>query len=398
MERRGFLATGSVSVLGGLAGCFDAVRPMTDESLTARGEWPRPEYDPGATGQNDRVAGPTTKPDVRWEADAPVDSVHKPAVVVADETVFVAGGSTVTALDIADGSTRWQRQVAAEQTPGTGAGYHCSATVDDDHVYVGTHEGLTVLTRDGEDAWSHNVAVEPGESGVFRSPAVVDDTVFFCTALERTIYAYSTDGDQQWQYELEEPIFGGPAVVHGRVFVSEPGVGLHAISTAGEPLWTNEIDKGGNTRAITPTVYDGTVYTAGVDSGTGFLGAYDAATGTEGWTTPAGLSVIGSPAVRDVGETGQLVVPAWTGSIFMFDLDDGSLQAGSHIGNGTTVMVPNPAVDEDGVYVAGGDGVSRFGYRDRDWHRSIDGAAGNVAVVDGAMFVGSVRGRCYALA
>ena len=406
MRRRGFLATCGAGALAGLAGCVDSMDaiPGVGEPLDVTGEWPRPEYDPAVTGQNPDVSGPEGEPEIRWEAETPVDSTHSmhlPAVVVADETVFVAGGSVVTALDLADGSELWQTGVAEKRLAGSSRDDYCSAAVDDEYVYVGTHEGLVALTRDGEVAWSHDVEAEAGHSGVFRSPAVTDDAVYFCTAEGQTVYAYTPDGDRLWAHELETSIIGGAAVADDTVFVSDSGKGLYAITTDGERLWTNETGGGAGT-GVTPTVYDGTVFAVGradSDGGRAFFAAYDAETGDEIWANNLSGSFVGSPAVLDWETTPQLAVPAWHGTVFTYSLEDGRLLWGGAHSEGVASMMGNPATDGESVYVAGADHVSKFSpWRDRDWRLSIDGAAGSVALLDGAMIVGSRDGYCYALA
>lgn len=63
---------GGVAVAGGaLAGCVGSI---FSGSLDVTTNWPRVEFNAGATGHNPDVTGPETEPSVRWEADAAVDS------------------------------------------------------------------------------------------------------------------------------------------------------------------------------------------------------------------------------------------------------------------------------------------------------------------------------------
>ncbi|QLG60473.1 outer membrane protein assembly factor BamB family protein [Halorarum salinum] len=332
-------------------------------------------------------------------AETPVDGHQKPAVAVVDGTVYLAGGSVVTALDAADGGRRWSTRITPERDPGSGAGYTCSLAVADGRVFVGTHDGLFALGTDGEERWSRAVeAVDPGYSGVFRSPAVVGGTVYFCTAEERALLAYGLDGEERWRRPLDGVPLGGPAVGDGRVYVGDDEAGVHAISTDGSHLWTASV---GDVRT-TPAVADGTVYAAGraeEDGGGGedgdYLASLDGETGDRNWVTDRGPNVVGSPVVLDED---LLACVSWLGSVFTYRRDDGALNWGAPIGpSGPTMALP--AADGRRVFVAGEDGVAAVApWRERSWRVAVDGAEGGVALADGALFVGSGRGYCYALA
>ncbi len=402
MDRREFLVGGSTISLVGTAGCTDSIGFDfgSQESLEVTGAWPRPEFDSGSTGHNLDVSGPTDEPEIRWEAKTPVDSMHVPAVVVSDGVAFFAGGSIVTAIDVTDGSQVWQTQIADEHVPGGGRGRHCSMTVDNEFVYVGTHEGLAVLTKEGEEVWSYEVEVALGASGVFRSPAVSDGTVYFGTAEEQAVSAYTTDGDKQWQYECDNLIIGSPSVTDDGVFVATSDGDLHAFSTDGEHRWTKEIGTTSSKAAVTPTVFDGTVYATAAGSQRGnALVAFDAQTGDEVWRNNLSPSFVGSMSIFERSSLRELVCPTWHGTVFTYNVHDGSVTWGVPLGDRLSGSCPIPATDKQSVYIAAVDSLTRIApRRERAWQVSLEDVGGSVAVLDDALLVGSIDGRCYALA
>ena len=295
-------------------------------------DWPRVEYDARATARAADVTGPETEPSVRWEADVEEMDEGMPAVVVADGTVFVASGSVAAALDAADGSERWRTRVSPSRSPGGGPGKPCSATVGDEHLFVGNFDGLFALDREGAVRWSYEVA-DPasGASGVFRSPAVVDGSVYFTAVGEGAVYAYTTDGERRWRRDLEgDAAPAGPAVADGTVFAGSE-TGVHALSADGTRRWTAPLGP----VETTPTVDDGTVYVTGEDeSDTGsFLAAVDADTGDVGWFNSRQNTVTGSPAFRDDGTLGA---PTWHGTFFTYDADEGQTLWGDSRRRGQT--------------------------------------------------------------
>lgn len=259
-------------------------------------------------------------------------------------------------------------------------------------VFVGNHDGLFALGTDGEVRWSHDVSPNPGYSGVFRSPAVVDGTVYFTDAGERSLFAYSIDGERKWHYDVDGRPLGGPAVADGQVYVADDETGVHALTADGDHRWTASV---GAVEA-TPTVVDGTVYVVGYTESAGnFLAAIDAETGRLEWLTDRGPSYVGSSAVvRD-----ELACPTWHGGVFTYARESGALTWGSSFSGRSPTTLVVPASDGRRVFVAGDDVVAAVEpWNDRLWQVELDGARGGIAVTDGALFVGSTGGQVVALA
>lgn len=394
MDRRDVLVGGAGAALLTSAGCLGDIEFGTGRgALDTTGEWRRPEFDAAATGYNPDVTGPIEAPSKRWEAEAPIDSAHAPAVVASDGVAYFAGGSTVTALDVADGSQRWQTRVAEEYVLPGAIGTHCSVALDDERVYVGTHEGLTALARDGEELWSHEVPAKPGASGAYRSPAVYDGSVYFCVANnpdEGALLAYTTDGNQRWRYELPGPLDGGPAVTETGVYVTDADGGLNAFAHGGERRWRVDASVG----TQTPTVYDGAVHVTGARNDLGrFVAAFDS-DGDRQWRNSGGPLYHQPLSVTD----DEFVVALSTnGSLFGYNVEDGATWWGASVGY--SPGDPYPVADDRGVYVVDDGRVTHVDNRRRTgWQVDVEGATGGISLLDGALLVGSTEGRCYALA
>jgi len=85
-------------------------------------------------------------------------------------------------------------------------------------------------------------------------------------------------GDQEWAFEIDEPVLSSPTVVGGTVFVGSGDPNLYAVDAeTGSEEWAFET---GDSVYSSPTVVDGTVFVGSHDNN---LYAVDAETGSEEW-------------------------------------------------------------------------------------------------------------------
>ena len=200
--------------------------------------------------------------------------------VVVDGTVFVGSHDHhLYAVDAADGSERWAFETGDRID-------HSAPTVADDTVFIGGLDRvLYALAFDtGEERWR----VETGDR-ISSSPTVRDDTVFVGNGrqthatdreapLESRLYAVAADtGEERWSTDLASEIWSGPTAVGTEAIVvgtNDPsgfGTGwLYGLDFSdGEIDWQVEVD---GWVESSPTVVDGTVF-AGTYGGT--LYAFD---------------------------------------------------------------------------------------------------------------------------
>ncbi|QLG27412.1 PQQ-binding-like beta-propeller repeat protein [Halorarum halophilum] len=119
----------------------------------------------------------------------------------------------------------------------------------------------------GEIQWQtdREAGEGPRLNGVFSEP-IVDDGAVYVTLrhldpyeLEYPGYLVALDdetGELQWRVELPSLAGGDPALAGDTIFIGGEGGQLHAISTAGEQRWTQEL----GAAVRTPTVIGGQVY------------------------------------------------------------------------------------------------------------------------------------------
>jgi outer membrane protein assembly factor BamB len=196
---------------------------------------------------------------VRWQTDLGDSSRLRGSVAVDDTTVYVVAGD-LRALDRSDGTVRWTHDLAAlaETTP----------TVADGSVYVIDSEGtLHAVATDGSERWTASV----GEPIRGSAVAVADDEVYAGTKTGLT--ALSTDGARRWRGEARTATT--PTVGSDAVYVGERGFDNRAVLAfgreAGERRWEQRTEKQTVSDYIQsgvwgpPTLVDGGVYVAAAD-------------------------------------------------------------------------------------------------------------------------------------
>jgi len=146
---------------------------------------------------------------------------------VADGTVYIGDiprfeSNVVYALDADDGTEQWIFDVGS-------LSLSISPAVADGTVYIGTFSQIgdsgsmiSVDADDGTEQWRFTA-----DFGVFSSPAVVDDTIYFGGS--STIFALdAADGTEQWSFNIGS-FSTAPAVANGTVYVGSFDNTLYAI-------------------------------------------------------------------------------------------------------------------------------------------------------------------------
>lgn len=265
---------------GSLAGCLSS-GDDTDDGEDGSGE-PGPGSSNPADGDSgdseDESSGPAdgsdTEPETTvtelWRADIRGTT----APVVAEDTVYVgADNGNLYAIDVSDGSERWQFE--------TGQEIQSTPAVADGTVYFGSNDGYVyaVNAADGSEAWQYEAFDQ-----VASSPVVRNDTVYIGSGIpsfiEGRVHALDrTDGSENWVFNPDSSVPTRPVVRNGTVYI---GAGeVYAIDAAeGTKEWEfSPINVGGN---MALTMANGTVYCT---HGTvGEISAVDASDGTKQWT------------------------------------------------------------------------------------------------------------------
>lgn len=148
VSRRCFLA--SVGAVGGttLAGCSAVENSPYSPGEKTNTEWSMPAYDRGYSGYNPKAAAPREGVTERWSAKVNVPSGRP---VVAAGTVFVPTAGRLHALDLDSGKKRWHAK--------SDYSWFNSPVVHDETAYV-TYQSVNdkpsmraLDVRDGSERW-----------------------------------------------------------------------------------------------------------------------------------------------------------------------------------------------------------------------------------------------------
>ena len=400
--RRSLLAAAAAGVAA-TAGC-----PSLTDADPLDGAWSTRGRTPART--SDAADGPEPPLDVRWTADRH-DGLGPCSPVVADGTVYVGDVARdfeadsaelyVAAHDAASGERLWETPVASWDSEAD-AKYSDAVSVGR-HVYVQTHEGLTALTTDGEVAWTADDAGSRARWREIAHPAVGEDAVYVGTyglrrdddADEGVVAVDPDDGSTAWEFSIEE--YGdtrtlSPSVADGTVYATYLDRAVVAVDADGDRLWRRDL------RARDPpTVRDGRAFCSAVvdpDADESHLFALDAATGETLWQRPASRSW----PTRGIAADGEYVYYYGhhdDGLLHAREVDTG--EAAWHAGvEDASYALGTPAVAEDHLYaldkeygalqVLDRETGERLGFERAGRERGDAGSEASPAVVDGVAF------------
>lgn len=375
---------------------------------------------------------------VRWRGARTVETNIAP--VALDGTVVVADGETLVGIGSETGETRWTvdldgtpvelaaadgRIVAAtgREIVGVASGVgtvQWRRSVDGSVTTVGAGDGTiavslssgSVLGLDagsGRDRWRESIGGKPT-----FAPAVGNGRVYLVRG-SRLVALDGPSGDEVWTHETAYPIATSPAVTGEAVYLStvneeaEPKTPAPSADGTPTPHPTDTLWFGADVRALAPadghtlwrsTVTDTYNFTSGppemfpivatddrvIVCLNGTLHAYDATTGGQAWSAPAGGR---APAVTDgVVSTGHVGIDLAGGArTWRFRTGDSVISAPAVVGN--TVYVGS---DDNHLYaLEATTGTPEWAARTDDIIRAAP------AVGDDAVYVGTINGTLYAL-
>ncbi|HFC10391.1 MAG TPA: hypothetical protein ENJ54_11155 [Chloroflexi bacterium] len=230
-----------------------------------------------------------------------------PGVSVDEETVYVAAGPAVYALNAKTGVFRW-----AFRGEGKSFSAYAAPAVAPDHsvVVVGDYSGALYGLSGGDLLWKFSGA----QSHYVASPLVTQDAIYAPNA-DGSLYALDLKGHQKWVFRADgQPLWGTPAFDGTRLYVPSLGHHLYAVNAAdGSLVW--DVDLGG-ALASQPTLVDGVLYVGTFANDVVALNAED---GKVLWKAKTAGWVWSAPAYAD----GMLYVGDITGKFFALRAQDG---------------------------------------------------------------------------
>lgn len=388
-SRRRFVQAGGVAVTAGLAGCTglgdtleglgsgdgqpadapvdssDVAHPNDDVSMFRHG-LRRLGYYP----EEVVPAAVTVDWDVSLNEAGHTAAKSSPVPAPDGETIVFAGDTGRVVGMTPDGEERW-----STQTDATKLGFHGSAAIVDDTVYIGGYDGALYALdlASGDVVWKTEAATLDDALAIGSSPAYYDGTLYFiCEYTDPysgALWAVDPEtGEPIWN---DDRIWGrahpSPAIdlQRGRILAGSNDGAVYCWEFPSlEFAWKFQLEADGESQAD---------------------GAFN-----------MGAEIKGSAAVYD----GRAYVGSFDDNFYCIDIADGS-EVWSFETDGT--VMSNAAVDPDEgvVYMGSGDGTvyaldTETG--DEIWSANVHGwVIGGLTVTAGTVLVGSYDSHVYAL-
>lgn len=174
----------------------------------------------------------------QWRYALQDDEDVTDAPCIATGAVFLPSDSgRITAIEIDDGSTRWEAQVVQNDPKETGIRIQAPLSADEDRVYVpGVDDTLYVVsTTDGSVQWKRP------ETETNVEIAVMDDTIYLQDANGGITAVNADDGTDRWKSEHE--VRFGIVAANNRI-IGTDSTRTIALNSSGELQWEFRMQKG----------------------------------------------------------------------------------------------------------------------------------------------------------
>src|SRR5262249_40013304 len=133
------------------------------------------------------------------------------------------------AIDLATGKEKWKHKAAP---------FKAAASVRGESVYVGDGDGLfhCLDPATGKKRWAFETAAVRGSGGNLprdRPPVGAYGAPLYCLAAcyDETLDCLSAEGKKLWDFKIQGPVNGSPAVAGDRTFVAGCDSLLHVLDT-----------------------------------------------------------------------------------------------------------------------------------------------------------------------
>lgn len=236
------------------------------------------EEHPSVTFSNQR--GLDTAFDIQWQKKVSISSVDYTTDFNGGVLYVGSDQSSLVALGRIDGNKKWKHD---SRNPIT-----TSPVERDGSIYVGTSQGITVLSKTtGKRKWRARI----GETASIQ-PLIKGGVAYLATN-SGSLYALDVEsGEKEWHVDVGDESVG--SLAFGRnMFKSEPDIVVAAEGktitaldgNTGKWQWAQKIESGSATALATNghTVYAGVSGASLTASGSGDLYSFDARNGDKNW-------------------------------------------------------------------------------------------------------------------
>ena len=182
------------------------------------------------------------------------------AGLTADQdTAYLAAGAQVYAVNLNNGSLKWQYPVEID-AKSDASFYAAPVLTDDGQLIVGGYDGVlySLDPANGSVNWTYAKA----EGRYVGSPLVTPDGIF-APSSDGNLYAISLKGVELWKpFQTEEPIWATPSITENCdcIYIASMDHHIYAVSPKnGTQLWKSE-DLGGSI-VDAPSIVGSILYT-----------------------------------------------------------------------------------------------------------------------------------------
>jgi outer membrane protein assembly factor BamB len=222
--------------------------------------------------------------------------------------VYLTAITKAYAINVADGSKKWEYEHLIPQTGLFGSGsapdkMQAPVALGDGPVYVGTDGGylLALDVTTGAEKWHYLPEqtatfipfIKEQPSPVYAGPAVAGKLVIFAGTADKIYALDAATGKLVWEFSVGGRVWATPLVVSDTVYISTLKHKLIALDAAtGKERWAFDQAKGA--LAGEPVFDNDVIYVGSFDN---HLYAVDAASGKERWAFDASNWVWEGPTV-----------------------------------------------------------------------------------------------------
>lgn len=236
---------------------------------------------------------------------ARVSNESWPGLSTSDETVFVAYGPGVLAVDIGEERQLWQ--FPEETNPGLQ--FYAPPFVAEEQIVIGDFgasgglfsPGPTVtvyaLENNGSDGslpsvrWSRD---DVADDRIIAAPLQADGKIFVGTSNNKMLALDAENGDLLWAFQTGHSVWAQASYAGEVLFVASLDNSVYALNAEnGELLWQTELS---GSIAGRPVLVDDLLYVSSFDRA---VHALDSGSGEEVWLAEAEDWVWGAPAVNE---------------------------------------------------------------------------------------------------
>lgn len=290
-----------------------------------------------------------------------------PGITTDDQTAYVAYNQQVYAIQLQNGSLKWQ---FPQEPSNTAAFYADPALTPDGQLIVGgyNHVLYSLNPENGAVNWEFSEA----QNRFIAAPLVYEESIYV-PAADETLYALTLDGQLRWKFTTDEESWAQP-VADGNcrcLFLPSLDHHIYAISLEdGSQIWQTESLNG----AIvgTPALSADNILYAGTFSSA--IIAIDAATGKTIWRAPTEGWVWSGPTLVD----NRLYVGDLSGYLYALNTSDGSKIWELTPEQLDGQIVGSPLVVDDSIYITTENGTL--------YNLSLDGNINWSQVVGGKLY------------